>query len=492
MLLAPLVAEASVLAIDYGADYMKASLMKPGTPFDVLLNKDSKRKIPSVVGWKKMDRVFASDALNLVCLPPYPYFRFWCANLGWCGVTQASRFPSDIFLDVKTLQAAPFDSEAVSFYKKISTADVSETSRQTVALKQSDGKEWSVEELIAMQFSYVKGLAESFAQENVRDVVVTVPPFYSQFERDAIVDAIEVSGLKTLALVNDGTAVAINYAMTRSFNAVPEYHIIYDAGASSIRVTVVGFSSVEDKKEGTGTQISVMGVGWDRDVGGLELDRRLREILVQTFEEKHKKDIRRDKKGMARLWKEANRIKAILSANQEATSSVESLAWDIDFKTKVTRTTFEQACVDLQPKFVQPIDDALQVAGIDLDNVTSLIFTGGSTRSPMIQAAVKSFVGEDKLAYNVNADEAAVLGAALYGASLSRQFKTKNIKVQDIGVYDIQASYAAVATSPNTKPRSITTSIFPTGSKLGTKKTLTFKRKEDFTINLDYRTPFAK
>jgi len=195
---------------------------------------------------------------------------------------------------------------------------------------------------------------------------------------------------------------------------------------------------------------------------------------------------------MARLWKEANRIKAILSANQEATSSVESLAWDIDFKTKVTRTTFEQACVDLQPKFVQPIDDALQVAGIDLDNVTSLIFTGGSTRSPMIQAAVKNFVGEDKLAYNVNADEAAVLGAALYGASLSRQFKTKNIKVQDIGVYDIQASYAAVATSPNTKPRSITTSIFPTGSKLGTKKTLTFKRKEDFTINLDYRTPFAK
>jgi len=74
MLLAPLVAEASVLAIDYGADFMKASLMKPGTPFDVLLNKDSKRKIPSVVGWKKTDRVFASDALNLVCLPP-PLFQ---------------------------------------------------------------------------------------------------------------------------------------------------------------------------------------------------------------------------------------------------------------------------------------------------------------------------------------------------------------------------------------------------------------------------------
>lgn len=57
---------ASVLAIDYGTDWIKASLMKPGVPFDVLLNKDSKRKIQSAVGWKKDDRLFGSDAANLV------------------------------------------------------------------------------------------------------------------------------------------------------------------------------------------------------------------------------------------------------------------------------------------------------------------------------------------------------------------------------------------------------------------------------------------
>jgi hypoxia up-regulated 1 len=329
------------------------------------------------------------------------------------------------------------------------------------------------------------------AHEKVRDVIVTVPPYYSQFERDAIVDAIEISGLKTLALINDGTAVAVNYAMTRTFNGSPEYHVIYDAGASSVRATVVGFSALKDKKEGAGTQVTVAGVGWDRNVGGLELDRRLRDILIKSFEEKHKKDVTKDKRGMAKLWKEANRIKAILSANAEATSTIESLAWDIDFKTKVTRAMFEQSCEDLQPRFVQPIYDALNAAGIGLGNVTSLIFTGGSTRTPMIQAAVKAAVGEDKLAYNVNTDEAAVLGAALHGASLSRQFKTKNIKINDIGVYDIQATYAAATTSPNAKPRSITTLIFPSGSKAGTKKTLTFKRTEDFTISLDYRNTVA-
>jgi hypoxia up-regulated 1 len=58
---------ASVLAIDYGIDFITASLMKPGVPFDVLLNKDSKRKISSTVAWKKGDRLFGHDAFNTVC-----------------------------------------------------------------------------------------------------------------------------------------------------------------------------------------------------------------------------------------------------------------------------------------------------------------------------------------------------------------------------------------------------------------------------------------
>ena len=57
---------AAVLAIDYGADYIKASLMKPGLPFEVLLNKDSKRKIHSSVAWKNGERLFGQDAYNLV------------------------------------------------------------------------------------------------------------------------------------------------------------------------------------------------------------------------------------------------------------------------------------------------------------------------------------------------------------------------------------------------------------------------------------------
>ncbi|KAG6911087.1 hypothetical protein DXG01_004602 [Tephrocybe rancida] len=461
--LVPQTTLASVLAIDYGTDWIKASLMKPGVPFDVLLNKDSKRKIQSAVGWKNGDRLFGGDAAAM-----------------------ASRFPSDVFTALKYLQGAPHDSETVSFYAKISPSEILETTRKTVGVKQSDGTEWSVEELIAMQFAYVKELAEAVAEEKVRDVVVTVPPFYSQNERDAVVDAIEISGLRTLALINDGTAVAVNYAMTRTFTT-PEYHIIYDAGASSIVATIVSFTPVDPKSAVAGTHISVAGVGYDRNTGGIEFDSRLRQMLVEKFNAKHKKDIREDRKGMAKLWKEAGRVKAILSANTEANSAVESLAWDIDFRSKVTRADFENACGDLKGKFAQPIYDALHAANLTLDQISSVLLVGGTTRTPMVQTAVKAAVGAEKIALNVNADEAPVLGAAFYGASLSRQFKTKNIKVTDISLHDVEVGYFAAPTSSLSRPRSISTLIFPAGSKVGTKKTLTFKRKEDFALYFDYK-----
>ncbi|KAI0651124.1 actin-like ATPase domain-containing protein [Trametes meyenii] len=462
----------SILAIDYGADFIKASLMKPGQPFDVLLNRDSKRKIQSTVGWKKNDRLFGQDAANI-----------------------AGRFPQDSFSSLKFLQAAPYDSEAVSFYTSVSTADVVKTERSTVALRRPDGTEWSVEELIAMQFAYVRELAESTAGEKVHDVIVTVPPYYTQFERDAVVDAIEIAGLRTLALINDGAAVAVNYAMTRSFPE-PEYHVIYDAGASAIRATVVQFSSVASDSKAKAaakdaTQISVLGVGYDRYTGGTELDRRLRDLMLSDFQKRYKRDISADKRARAKLWKEAGRVKAILSANSDAIATIESLAHDIDYKAKFTRAEFEAACKDLKGRYAVPVMEALAHAGLKLDDISSVILTGGSSRTPMIQDAVKAAVGASKIAQNVNADEAAVLGAALHGASLSRQFKTKDIRISDIGPYDVQVSYQAEAKNPGARPRTINTLVFPTGSKTGTKKTLTFKRQDDFSVKLAYKAPPA-
>ena len=233
-----------------------------------------------------------------------------------------------------------------------------------------------------MQFSYVKELAESVAGEKVTDVVITVPPFYTQAERDAVVDAVEIAGLRTLALINDGTAVAINYAMTRTFPE-PEIHIIYDAGASAIRTTVVEFSTVESTGMGkpkTHTQVNVLASGLDRRSGGVELDRRLLKILVEDFMNKYRVDITEDKQAMSKFRKEANELKIVLSTNEEAVSVVRNPSFNarpitdlvqiksafrgIDYRGRIKRSQFEAASRDLRPRFTIPIHTCLVKAGL--------------------------------------------------------------------------------------------------------------------------------
>lgn len=94
---------------------------------------------------------------------------------------------------------------------------------------------------------------------------------------------------------------------------------------------------------------------------------------------------------------------------------------------------------------------------------------------------------------NVNADEAAVLGAALHGASLSRQFRTKQIKLIDVLPYDVQVAYEAEtkATGAGVRPRTIHSTAFPAGSKTGTRKTLSFKRHGDFNLAFQYKEPVS-
>ncbi|KAJ1302977.1 hypothetical protein OPQ81_003269 [Rhizoctonia solani] len=416
---------------------MKVALMKPGVPFDVVLDRDSKRKIASVVGWKGEDRLFGQDGRNL-----------------------ATRFPSDTFSGLKPVQGVLFDSGATSYYTSATQIAFSDTPRNTFAGKRPNGDQYSVEELVAMQLDYVRELASSVAGENVRDAVLTVPGYFTQFQRQAVIDATEVAGLKLVTLVNDGTAIAVNYAMTRQF-PTREVHMIYDSGAAATRATLVAFHTIstpaakKSAKPENVTQITVLGSGFDTLASGTELTRRIQTLLEDKIPSGLKSQL--IDRSYAKLTREAERIKAILSVNAEVNAGVEGLVGDSDFKTKLERKEFEKATEDLFWRFQQPMLDAIDGTGVALADVESVILHGGTTRVPFVQTVLKSTVGSAKLATNVNADEACVLGTAFYGASLSRQFRTKPVKVQDAVVREVYLSYTAENKGKDGNPRTINT-----------------------------------
>jgi hypoxia up-regulated 1 len=196
-----------VVGIDYGTESMKVSLVKPGQPFDVVLSRDSKRKIPSAISWKLQERLYGTDAVNL-----------------------ATRYPGDTFLGAKFLLGRSIDDvkakarqETLLGTKLLPAKHRNDT---TIALERGtdytinkEGADvYSVEEVVGMQLSHAKMLAEEQAGEEVMrtfpgtigsfgglDVVVTVPIFFTAAERQSILDAASVAGMKA-KLVSDGAA----------------------------------------------------------------------------------------------------------------------------------------------------------------------------------------------------------------------------------------------------------------------------------------------
>lgn len=178
-------------------------------------------------------------------------------------------------------------------------------------------------------------MAQSLAGEPVKDVIVTAPAWWTQAQRRAYRDALELQGLTCLGMIGDGTAVGLNFAMTRSFpdynittgEGEREFHIIYDSGALSTTATVLAFyqTSVlptpKSKTPINTTHIEVLATGWE-EIGGVQLDLIIQDMLVKDFAKKSGSQVSGDKKAMAKLAREANRVKHILSANQESNVAV--------------------------------------------------------------------------------------------------------------------------------------------------------------------------
>nr|CAG8439267.1 9970_t:CDS:10 [Entrophospora candida] len=389
---------ATVIGIDYGTDWFKVSIVKPGIPLNIVLNRDSKRKTQSVITIRDNERLYGSDAVNI-----------------------GARFPSNTYFSLKRLLGRVVDDKYVQEYKSnFPNKIIKDPIRGTVLFQHNETTTFSVEELVAMQLSHAKKQAEVTAQEEVKDSVITVPPYYNQFERQAILDAAEIAGLRVLSLINDQTAVGINYAITHSSSITedPQIHLFYDMGAGSTKASVIKFNIVNNKDAGpfnkTFINLEVLSTGYDRTLGGQEFDLRLKKYFATKFDNLHsnklKESIFKSDRAMTKLFKEANRVKQILSANTETMASIENLHEEKDFRIAISRNELESITNDL-------------------------IKLGGGIRVPAVQNMLKGLIGEDKIAQNLNGDEAAVLGAGFRGAGLSHHFKVKEVKVTDITSY---------------------------------------------------------
>lgn len=469
LLLICTVTVASILGIDLGNDFTKAALVAPRMPFEIVMSADSKRKDVSGLALKPLfndgiERLYGSQTSS-----------------------HCTRFPKQCLLNYKPLLGKPADDAVVQRYLKSHpgvSINPSQNNRNTISFEVED-HQYPIEEVLAMNLGNIKARASSLLQEKVpggysqiQDVAIAVPSFFKQSQRLAILDAAELAGLNVVALIDDGVAIATNYATNNELaDDTKEYHIVYDMGAGSTKATLVSFTKLNDSIP---LSIEVHGYAFDETLGGGYFTNVVAELIRSKFLKNHKQ-IRSDKfqsneRSVAKLFQAAEKAKLVLSANNEAHVSIESLYEDIDFKTKVTREEFEDFISDSIPSITQPLKDVLKQAGLSIKDMTSVIYAGGSTRVPFVQRHLQSFIGEDLISKTINADEAAVFGATLRGVQISKVFRAKEFNVTERSPYEYSVSFDDDSEVV----------IFPQGSSYGQEFTLdvTDKLSDSFGIDL--------
>jgi len=219
----------AVIGIDFGSELIKIALVKPGTSFHIVVDEMTKRSIPSVVSFDSKERFFGNHALALAIKKSKRSFAFMHRLIG-----KSIDGP-----EVKQLKDHGFPWEFVAL-----------DDRKSIGVKFEDDV-FTPEELTGMLFEYIKSISETDAEGPVKDCVISVPSFWTQNERQAIVDIAELSGLSVLSLINHNTAAALQYGIDFKYNVTDPIHrvAIYDMGTSSTEVSIIEYSAYMKTKK---------------------------------------------------------------------------------------------------------------------------------------------------------------------------------------------------------------------------------------------------
>lgn len=331
-----------------------------------------------------------------------------------------------------------------------------------------------------MFLSKIKSTASAELKLPVSDIVLSCPPWFTDAQRRSIMDAADIAGLKLLRLMNDTTAAALGWGITKLDLPAPEETprrvCFVDIGHSTYSATVVAFKKGE---------LTVLSTAYDRHFGGRYIDKALIEHFAKEFKEKYKIDVHENRKAYFRLAASVEKLKKVLSANAQAPLSVESIMNDIDASSMLKREDYEELIAPLLARVTDPLEQALAEAGLTKDDIDIIEVVGGCSRVPSIKERIIEFFGKP-LSYTLNQDEAIARGCAFACAILSPVFRVRDFSVHDILSYPIEFTWEQ---SPDIPDEDTSLTVFNKNNAVPSTKILTFYRKEPFDLEAKYAEP---
>ena len=372
-----------------------------------------------------------------------------------------------------------------------------------------DGKPtvFTPQQALAIQLGAISDIvADSNSGAGMKDVVLSVPPFFTQKMRTAVVDAANIAGLRVLRLLNENTASALSYGMFRGakqqFSDKGSTVLFLDAGHNAFTATVVEF---------TNTSLKVKGTAYDLQAGGRDIDAALAKHFAAEFGAKVGTDIWGKPKPRMKLLKAAEKAKKTLSPHgvTQASVSVEYLAMEQDYNSKLSIEKFEELASDVADRVAGVVKAALSQAGVpDGAAFDAIELLGGASRPRIVKRAIATALGlpldeasGHGLLSTQNPDECVARGCALACAQISPAIRVKEFDVTDLLEYPIRISWGdqsvdeegdtdlAAAGAGGGAAAETTKLLFKRGEGWPVaRRRITFKQFGDFTVRAEYVT----
>lgn len=331
---------------------------------------------------------------------------------------------------------------------------------------------FSIQQLMAMILTKLKIITESKLGNKIRDCVIAVPVYYTDAQRRAMLDAVNIAGLNAVKLINESTAIALSYGFFKQNLSDEESQnvVFVDLGKSCLTVTACVF---------TRDKCKILGFVWDY-VGGRDFDNKLVQYFIDDFKKRYNLDVLSNKKALMSLILECEVLKKVMSVNPlEVTLQIECFMNDYDVVGKIKREKFEELSEQVLNKIEMNFHRLLEKIQLTPSDIHSVEIVGGSSRVPAVKERIKKTFG-CKPNETLNQDEAVARGCALQCAILSPSLKTRDYIVDDMPSYIIKMTWI------NKESNQETLELFSFSDKIPSFKLVTIGMSKPFLVKAFY------
>ena len=245
--------------------------------------------------------------------------------------------------------------------------------------------------------------AEAALQEEVRKVVITVPAYFNDSQRQATKDAGKLAGLEVIRLLNEPTAASLAYGLNTKEEGLIA---VYDFGGGTFDVSILRLH--------TGI-FEVLSTNGNTRLGGDDIDQSIAErFLLAELPE----DLRSDLQVLNSALRATEKAKQVLSEQDETVLNLAVPSSGVQLSRSLTRHEMEAAVDEIVARTLEPCRQALKDAGLETQDIEEVVLVGGSTRMPLVRQRVGEFFGRTPLT-DIDPDEVVALGAAVQADTLS-------------------------------------------------------------------------